>query len=241
MGCDLVSELLPLADILFTPRMIYEFGERRWNDIDRGKPKTRRETCPSTTLFTTNPTWIDPGGNLGLRGERPVTSHLSHDTALHRIIHRVVQRLSQHNLKILNFNRPPPSYFCLLTKNDVNESCWSFQDLPAYRISLPWDSLQVLHALQKSARAPFLNGRSYGIKMYDIEVTVNCMASLMNIIIMCQLVQKLLKVDTQTGRENGDIIAPVSSLNLNSVNQLIFVMVKCGVLFEVRTEFLNNI
>jgi hypothetical protein len=28
-------------------------------------------------------------------------------------------------------------------------------------------------------------------------------------------------------------------LNLNSVNQLIFVMVKCGV--QVRTEFLNNI
>jgi hypothetical protein len=32
-----------------------------------------------------------------------------------------------------------------------------------------------------------------------------------------------------------------SGLNLNSVNQLIFVMVKCGVLFEVRTGFLNNI
>jgi hypothetical protein len=30
-------------------------------------------------------------------------------------------------------------------------------------------------------------------------------------------------------------------LNLNSVNQLISVMVKYGVLFEVRTEFLNNI
>jgi hypothetical protein len=29
--------------------------------------------------------------------------------------------------------------------------------------------------------------------------------------------------------------------NLNSVNQLIFVMVKCSVLFEIRTEFLNNI
>jgi hypothetical protein len=28
---------------------------------------------------------------------------------------------------------------------------------------------------------------------------------------------------------------------LNSVNQLIFVMVKYGVLFEVRTEFLNNV
>jgi hypothetical protein len=30
-------------------------------------------------------------------------------------------------------------------------------------------------------------------------------------------------------------------ISLNSVNQLIFVMVKCGVLFEVQTEFLNNI
>jgi hypothetical protein len=30
-------------------------------------------------------------------------------------------------------------------------------------------------------------------------------------------------------------------ISLNSVNQLIFVMVKCGVVFEVRTEFLNNI
>jgi hypothetical protein len=30
-------------------------------------------------------------------------------------------------------------------------------------------------------------------------------------------------------------------ISLNSVNQFIFVMVKYGVLFEVRTEFLNNI
>jgi hypothetical protein len=33
----------------------------------------------------------------------------------------------------------------------------------------------------------------------------------------------------------------ITCLNLNSVNQLIFVMVKCGVLFEVRAEFLNII
>jgi hypothetical protein len=32
-----------------------------------------------------------------------------------------------------------------------------------------------------------------------------------------------------------------SDLLLNSINQLIFVMVKYGVLFEVRTEFLNLI
>jgi hypothetical protein len=30
-------------------------------------------------------------------------------------------------------------------------------------------------------------------------------------------------------------------LDVNDINQLIFVMVKCGVLFEVRTGFLNNI
>jgi hypothetical protein len=29
-------------------------------------------------------------------------------------------------------------------------------------------------------------------------------------------------------------------ISLNSISQLIFVMVKCGVLFEVWTEFLNN-
>jgi hypothetical protein len=39
----------------------------------------------------------------------------------------------------------------------------------------------------------------------------------------------------------ADGSAKTIPLNLNSVNQLIFVMVKCGVLFEVRTEFLNNI
>jgi hypothetical protein len=30
-------------------------------------------------------------------------------------------------------------------------------------------------------------------------------------------------------------------ISLNSVNQLIFVMVKCGVFFAVRNEFLNTI
>jgi hypothetical protein len=31
--------------------------EHQWNEIDRGKPKTRKKTCPSATLFTTNLTW----------------------------------------------------------------------------------------------------------------------------------------------------------------------------------------
>jgi hypothetical protein len=68
--------LLTLAYYIFTSW--YEFGERRWNDIDRGNRRTRRKTCPSATLSTTNSTWIDPG----LRGERPATNDLSHGTAL---------------------------------------------------------------------------------------------------------------------------------------------------------------
>jgi hypothetical protein len=48
------------------------------------------------------------------------------------------------------------------------------------------------------------------------------------------------RIDKQVG-ESSHSNSAVRVLNLNSVNQLIFVMVKCGVLFEVRTEFLNNI
>jgi hypothetical protein len=37
------------------------FLEHQWNEIDRGKPTTRRKTCPSATLSTTNLTWTWPG------------------------------------------------------------------------------------------------------------------------------------------------------------------------------------
>jgi hypothetical protein len=43
---------------------------------------TRGKTCPSATLFTTNPTWTDPGSNPGLRGGRPAANRLIHGTAL---------------------------------------------------------------------------------------------------------------------------------------------------------------
>jgi hypothetical protein len=42
---------------------------------------TRRKTCPSAMLSTTNPTWTEPGSIPGLRGERPATNRLSHGTA----------------------------------------------------------------------------------------------------------------------------------------------------------------
>jgi hypothetical protein len=45
---------------------------------------TRGKTCPSATLSTTNPTWIDLGSNPGLRCERPTTNRLSRGTASHK-------------------------------------------------------------------------------------------------------------------------------------------------------------
>jgi hypothetical protein len=38
-GVDDVSRPWPLKDLLFIPHIIYKYGEPRWNDIDRGKPK----------------------------------------------------------------------------------------------------------------------------------------------------------------------------------------------------------
>jgi hypothetical protein len=43
--------------------------------------RARRKTCPSATLYTTNPTRAEPGSNPDLRGERPPTNRLSHGTA----------------------------------------------------------------------------------------------------------------------------------------------------------------
>jgi hypothetical protein len=65
---------------------VLQLMEHQWNEIDRGKPTTRRKTCPSATLSTTNLTWTDPESNPGLRGERPATNRLSHGTAVYVIL-----------------------------------------------------------------------------------------------------------------------------------------------------------
>jgi hypothetical protein len=60
----------------------YECWERRCNDtLTEENRRTRRKTCLSATLSTTNPTWIDQSANPGLRGERPATNDLSHAMA----------------------------------------------------------------------------------------------------------------------------------------------------------------
>jgi hypothetical protein len=69
MGWDYVSELWPPMGLLLIPQIIYEYGEPWWNDIDRKKWITCRNTCPSATLSPC------------LEGVRPVTNCLSHCTA----------------------------------------------------------------------------------------------------------------------------------------------------------------
>jgi hypothetical protein len=57
--------------------------------LARENRRTRGKTCPSATLSTTNPTWIDPGANPGLRGERPATKRFG--TAI-RILLRLISQ-----------------------------------------------------------------------------------------------------------------------------------------------------
>jgi hypothetical protein len=102
-GVDQAQEWMPAFKLpyLAFPRW-YEFGERRWNDILTGENRrARRKTCPSATLPTTNPTWIGPGTNPGLRGERPATNDLSHGTALTILtpsLRKILERFSLNNL-----------------------------------------------------------------------------------------------------------------------------------------------
>jgi hypothetical protein len=46
-----------------------------------GETEYLGKACPSATLPTTHPAWVDSGANPGLRGDRPVTNRLSHGTA----------------------------------------------------------------------------------------------------------------------------------------------------------------
>jgi hypothetical protein len=47
-----------------------------------GETEVLGETCPSANLSTTNPTWPDPGSNLGRRSGKPATNRLSYGAAI---------------------------------------------------------------------------------------------------------------------------------------------------------------
>jgi hypothetical protein len=83
-----VSELLPLTGLLFIPQKIYEHGEPRWNDTDRGKPKKSEKTSPSVTVYTTNPIPVSlfaPQIPHGLTGHDPGPPRCEADPATNNL------------------------------------------------------------------------------------------------------------------------------------------------------------
>jgi hypothetical protein len=54
-----------------------------WNENWQRKPKYSEETCPSTTLTTTNLTWLDLVSNTGRVGWKPSVSRPAQTVALY--------------------------------------------------------------------------------------------------------------------------------------------------------------
>jgi hypothetical protein len=70
--------------LLFIPQMIYAYGEPRWNDTDRGKPKIW-EKILSHCHFVHHKFHMDQHGSKpGLCGERPATNRLSHGIVMYK-------------------------------------------------------------------------------------------------------------------------------------------------------------
>jgi hypothetical protein len=69
--------------------------------------RTQRKTCPSATLSTTNLTWIDPGANSGLSGERLATNRLSHGMAKLFITHILIRNNATRHINIQQARAKP--------------------------------------------------------------------------------------------------------------------------------------
>jgi hypothetical protein len=137
----------------------------RWNKNWQGKQKCSEKTCPSTILFTTNPTWPDLGLNPGRRGGKPGTKRLSYGTA-----NQVITFWGETRLQISKQNLHM-SLFCVLSENKA-WICTEFVHKKAdsrysYRCQLSSNCLYAtaslpdsfyctsLHSLQMCWRGPF--------------------------------------------------------------------------------------
>jgi hypothetical protein len=58
------------------------WGWRIWWNEWQGKPKYSEKTCSDASLSTTNPTWPDPGLNLGRCSGKPATNRFSYGAAV---------------------------------------------------------------------------------------------------------------------------------------------------------------
>jgi hypothetical protein len=93
---------------------------------------TRRKTCPSATLSTTNPTCTDPGANLGIRRGMLATNLLSHGTALH--LFNIRRDAKLHIWIWRHFARCIVTYVCTLPTVPQLVSPPSFAGHPEVRI-----------------------------------------------------------------------------------------------------------
>jgi hypothetical protein len=80
------AELRPPTGLLFLPRVMYVFGEPRWNYIHKGRPKNSENNLSQRHFGHQNLTCNDQGANPGLRGEKPVINGLSHGRAVHHLV-----------------------------------------------------------------------------------------------------------------------------------------------------------
>jgi hypothetical protein len=90
---------------------------------------------PSATLSTTKPTWIDPGANPGIRGERPATNDLSHGTA--RICELVPTKEINNSDNVLETDRRFRRVFCLMMEAGSTSETFVSNFLPDYKVHHP--------------------------------------------------------------------------------------------------------
>jgi hypothetical protein len=105
-------------------------GKIYWQGKNR---RTRRKTCPSATLSTTNPTWIDKGANSGLRGERPATNDLSHGTAYFNILRSDGKVTQVMNSQLCDYAVDNTNYIIISGKKITSDKLSHSNDLNEFK------------------------------------------------------------------------------------------------------------
>jgi hypothetical protein len=99
----LVGARVPVGSKMFSfprrPDRLWGPPNNRWwwwvwnsrrNKNWQGRPKYYGKICPSVTLSTITPTWLDLRSNPGRRSEDPETNRLSYGTTIFRKLHTIL-------------------------------------------------------------------------------------------------------------------------------------------------------
>jgi hypothetical protein len=118
---------------------VLQVMEHQWNEIDRGKPTTRRKTCPSATLSTINLTWtwpgIEPEASV-VRGRRLTAWAMARPSYRHSKKHTILLVLYQlSNMSVLH---------AASSEQTVISSSLYQSDLVSMTRTSIWTSLKVI-------------------------------------------------------------------------------------------------